>query len=91
MVFDFYRHVEWLWKISEERDYIYLDNEINFERIEFDKVYWRVDRDISKDCQYGFIGRIKKNKVFRVLFIMEENTVESEDEQEDYDNENRLA
>ena len=64
---------------------------MNFERTEFDEVYQRVNRDVLRDCQYGFIERIQKNNIFRVLFVMDENIEESEDEQEDYNDENRLA
>ena len=36
MVFDFYSHIEWLWKISKDREFICLDNDMNFERTKFE-------------------------------------------------------
>ena len=37
-----------------------------------------------------FIGRIKKNNVFRILFVIEEPKTSSDKELDDYNDENRL-
>ena len=64
---------------------------MNFERIEFEEVYQIIDKDVLQEYSYGFIGRMQKNNVFRILFVIEEDKVESDKEQKDYNNKNRIA
>jgi len=89
-VFDFTQYIEWLWRISENREYICLDNEMYFKRTEFEESYERISKDISNQCNYRFIRRMQKNNIFRISFVMEECD-ESNKDPDNYNNEDRLV
>ena len=64
---------------------------MHFKQTDFDEVYDRVEYNTADSYTYGFIGRIYKNNMFWILFMIEDAEISSDKEHEEYNDKNWLT